>query len=481
MSASCEASGRRVDTVSLRITGALAAAVLSLATVIQDWFLFPAIGDTLFLPALCGVLYGLAFAAIGLVTRRARVIPRAQTIAVITLACPLAGAIMWSAAAGDVVCTLIAYALFSLGRASALVALALALHRLGPGEVMGSIATGMAIAYFIAALAPQALGTFALGIYAIAPFVGCLCAYPGLKRYRERFRPDSTPRDLSVTNPESFPHPFNVIFGCIAIFEIGFGLFQPGLSAVTLAGEAAACCIALAILVRLPLEHGTGRVDRLFDIAAVLFIAAVLGTGVPSPILQAIASVTGTLGPQLFRAITWALITSMIARNPAGAVEFATMGFGISAVAAGIGLALRELPHVMASDDIQVVYFAIPLALFAFLWLAVRKLSFSEIIARIRAVEPLEHHTAQPDEIESSCAHVAERFQLTDREREVLVLLARGRNATVIQDKLGIARSTTKTHVSHVYQKLGVHTQQEVIDLVEREPARDRRLADTIG
>ena len=135
----------------------------------------------------------------------------------------------------------------------------------------------------------------------------------------------------------------------------------------------------------------------------------------------------------------------------------------------------------MASDDIQVVYFAIPLALFAFLWLAVRKLSFSEIIARIRAVEPLEHHTAQPDEIESSCAHVAERFQLTDREREVLVLLARGRNATVIQDKLGIARSTTKTHVSHVYQKLGVHTQQEVIDLVEREPARDRRLADTIG
>ena len=62
---------------------------------------------------------------------------------------------------------------------------------------------------------------------------------------------------------------------------------------------------------------------------------------------------------------------------------------------------------------------------------------------------------------------VAQRFGLTAREREILELMARGRNAKYISDKLTISPSTTKTHVYHLYAKLGVHTQQELIDLVE--------------
>ena len=58
---------------------------------------------------------------------------------------------------------------------------------------------------------------------------------------------------------------------------------------------------------------------------------------------------------------------------------------------------------------------------------------------------------------------------LTDREYEVLRLLAHGRNARFIQESLAISYSTTKTHVSHIYRKLGVHSHQELLDLVERE------------
>ena len=459
--------GEQEDVRSTCIAGTVGAAVLSLATYVQDWFLFPAIGGTPFLPALCGVLYGLAFAGIGLVTRRVRQIPPAWAIALIALACPIAGAALWNAAQGAVARTLIAYGLSSLGRASALVALALALYRLDPGKVMASIATGMAIAYFVSALAPNLIETFALGIYTLAPFTGFLCAHLGFKRYRTLHRPDSPPRDLSITNPESFPVITNIIFGCIAFFEAGFGLFQPSSSVTAFAGEAAACCIAIAVLVRLPLGGDAERIDHLFDIAAVLFIAATLGTGVPSDLLQTTASVAGILGPQLFRAITWALITSMIARNPSGGIGFATMGFGISGVAAGIGLALRDLAQHASAEDAELIYFLIPLALFAFLWCGARRLSLAETIAHIRAVRPLEHRPAEADDVEEACATLAHRFQLTERELEVLILLARGRNATVIQEKLCIARSTAKTHVSHVYQKLGAHTQQEVIDMVE--------------
>lgn len=62
---------------------------------------------------------------------------------------------------------------------------------------------------------------------------------------------------------------------------------------------------------------------------------------------------------------------------------------------------------------------------------------------------------------------VARAHALTPREREVAYYLACGRSAKVIVERLGISRSTVHAHTAHVYSKLGVHTQQELIDLVE--------------
>ena len=38
-----------------------------------------------------------------------------------------------------------------------------------------------------------------------------------------------------------------------------------------------------------------------------------------------------------------------------------------------------------------------------------------------------------------------------------------------IRDMLVLSRNTVKTHVQNIYAKLGVHSQQELIDLVEAE------------
>lgn len=56
---------------------------------------------------------------------------------------------------------------------------------------------------------------------------------------------------------------------------------------------------------------------------------------------------------------------------------------------------------------------------------------------------------------------------LTPREGEVLLLLARGRNSPYIQEELHISYNTARTHVRHIYEKRGFHTQQELIDAVE--------------
>ncbi len=45
---------------------------------------------------------------------------------------------------------------------------------------------------------------------------------------------------------------------------------------------------------------------------------------------------------------------------------------------------------------------------------------------------------------------------LSAREREVLALVARGRSNRVIAEELFVSEATVKTHLVHVYEKLGV-------------------------
>jgi DNA-binding CsgD family transcriptional regulator len=65
------------------------------------------------------------------------------------------------------------------------------------------------------------------------------------------------------------------------------------------------------------------------------------------------------------------------------------------------------------------------------------------------------------------CEEVSNTYLLTARETDVLYLLAKGHSAAHIAKQLYIALGTVYTHTWHIYRKLDVHTQQELIDLVD--------------
>ena len=68
---------------------------------------------------------------------------------------------------------------------------------------------------------------------------------------------------------------------------------------------------------------------------------------------------------------------------------------------------------------------------------------------------------------------IAEEYELSEREREVFFYLAKGRNAAFIQQELWISIHTVKTHIANIYRKLGVHSIQEVLDIVDNAQQAD--------
>ncbi len=62
---------------------------------------------------------------------------------------------------------------------------------------------------------------------------------------------------------------------------------------------------------------------------------------------------------------------------------------------------------------------------------------------------------------------------LSPREVEVFRLLARGRNAEYISRKLVISGSTAKSHIYHIYRKMGINSQQSLIDQLEEYSNRE--------
>ncbi len=68
---------------------------------------------------------------------------------------------------------------------------------------------------------------------------------------------------------------------------------------------------------------------------------------------------------------------------------------------------------------------------------------------------------------QQKCDAVAEAYSLTNRQTEVLHLLAKGRNAAYIQKQLVISQHTAKAHIYSIYKKTDTHSQQDLMDLVE--------------
>lgn len=76
----------------------------------------------------------------------------------------------------------------------------------------------------------------------------------------------------------------------------------------------------------------------------------------------------------------------------------------------------------------------------------------------------------QAQQIADRCSELATEYRLTARELEILHLLAQRKTVGMIERDLFIANGTAKAHVRHIYQKLDIHSREELFALLDPHP-----------
>ena len=173
------------------------------------------------------------------------------------------------------------------------------------------------------------------------------------------------------------------------------------------------------------------------------------------------------LGYQYFFVLLWPLLGSPRLRHRLPAL--ATIGGGMGAVQAGqtVGSALWICAFAggAASADPMALTLASGVAMLLALLLAVM---FERPVFAWAEMQPgKQANVGSSPNYEQLMGLVGARYELSPREVEVLALIGRGHTRQNVADTLGVSLQTAKTHVARIYHKLDVHSQQEMLDVLE--------------
>lgn len=305
-----------------------------------------------------------------------------------------------------------------------------------------------------------------------------------------------------LTDHKGAVRPLVACAANLAVFSAAFGFLQgsvlpdgnPVLAAFTpnaAIGAAAAGAVAMLIYRKM-----TGRQapELLRRVSVVVFVAGVIGTIYPWPATKEIAGMAIMAGfmivditslVHVVKVIRSYDIASAFAIGLNRAVEYSA--FGVS-IAAGALLA-----RTAGADPLYPLYVcgAVTILTLGYVmacmggglldWIA-SLFPENELVEEhegalppspMEASAPNAPHDAKPGQLtlgyfRLKCRAVCEQSNLSPRESEVLVLMAKGRNAEYIQNALTISNYTARTHIANVYRKCDVHSLQELIDKVEQ-------------
>jgi DNA-binding CsgD family transcriptional regulator len=187
------------------------------------------------------------------------------------------------------------------------------------------------------------------------------------------------------------------------------------------------------------------------------------------PIFAGNSAVENTLaltGYGTFNLLIWILLAEMSYRYRLSSVMVFGMGWGMISLGMLFGSFFGEMVSKLAPFSPQAISLIALLATLTILvsYMFVFKEKDLENLIIPDKNSSVEQHQRR---FQERCRVIARKYHLSPKESEIMVLFAKGRSSTRIQQDLFISRGTCTTHLRHIYQKLGVHNKQEFLDMIE--------------
>lgn len=173
--------------------------------------------------------------------------------------------------------------------------------------------------------------------------------------------------------------------------------------------------------------------------------------------------------------LVWSILMSAIKDLSIPAYKIVGIGMGVYSICSIGWIYLLENNTTIAGAVVLIISF------FLIIVMAVHpRLLYKKDLPQTVVLEDINEYTIEGEpeiplesngaaivaNLKNRCELLAIKYRLSPREEEVLFLLAQGRTKPVIQDRLVLSEGTTKTHIAHIYEKMSVHSHQDLLDVV---------------
>lgn len=214
-------------------------------------------------------------------------------------------------------------------------------------------------------------------------------------------------------------------------------------------------------------------------VLAVFLLVLPFGEGNP------LVYVLGIAGKAHGWIVVWTFIILECSRVKKFPAMYVGLGMGAHYIGFLTGQGLVDVMHSFGTTEFHSYLF--PFSLICMFLLVV---SYLVAIATLQKDLDIEEEIAETDEAEANegsdpesamrpfdrkVALAAEHYGLTEREQEIMWHLAKGYSSKAIQTKLFISASTVSAHSGNIYRKMGVHSKEEVGEIVRswEDPANE--------
>ena len=314
-----------------------------------------------------------------------------------------------------------------------------------------------AVLYCLAALLPHPALLIALALMAALSAFLVRPATPGKEQAAGREPPFAS--EDAPGKPAALERLLAVVM--LTFFALGVIKMQSVLSgADAIIGGAIFIPVALQALASIVAKVVASyayvfRTVRLFHVAVpALSISAALLVADGGMVIVSIASMLVILGSQL---VAFLVIFKIAEESERGRMHALT-SIGWLNLMLGAGPALGRLATPLWHSEVTSVIVTLGCMIVSLLVVMGDPDAFSIAPAR-----PVDEALLR----ERRATDVARHFGLTEREKDVLELWSQGHTSSYIQEQLSITKNTVKTHTAHIYEKTGVSSKEELLQLVE--------------